>query len=367
MHKRVMALSSRIANIQPKNVAGSEIKERAKKHLHMAQSGCVYWHGVFGGFYLNHLREGIYRHLINAENVLDTLDKTENISKYMIDDKPIIRLDNKDLSIHVDVEKRAEIIEIDDKLKAFNLINTISRKKEVYHNNIKGTSFFKKLDVKRKIEQKQFFNIYDFLGLKDKVIKKALVYDSGNKGAFIDHFIFGRYTLQDMVYAKDKNIKELSEMPYEIIKGKEYDSSFIEMSKTEDVKERDIQFGIKKRISLDKDDGFAVSYSLRNLSSKKVQGFFATELNLSMYNESLSQERVFKNTDTLILDDQWSSMQIKIKTDSPVEIWTVPIYTVNGSEGGLGRTYQYLKMLFKKKVCLKTEDTMDLTFEVKIK
>ena len=40
-------------------------------HLYRGQCNCGYWHGAFGGIYLPHLRNAVYRSLIAADNLLD--------------------------------------------------------------------------------------------------------------------------------------------------------------------------------------------------------------------------------------------------------------------------------------------------------
>ncbi|HBE44868.1 MAG TPA: hypothetical protein DDW17_05280, partial [Deltaproteobacteria bacterium] len=46
--------------------------ENAKKLLFMAQCNDSYWHGVFGGLYLPHLRASVYNNLIEAENRIES-------------------------------------------------------------------------------------------------------------------------------------------------------------------------------------------------------------------------------------------------------------------------------------------------------
>src|SRR5213082_1120245 len=40
-------------------------------HLWKAQANAPYWHGLFGGIYMAHVRSAIYHHLIKAENAAD--------------------------------------------------------------------------------------------------------------------------------------------------------------------------------------------------------------------------------------------------------------------------------------------------------
>ena len=42
-------------------------------HLHQGQSNDCYWHGVFGGIYISHMRLATLEHLIAAQDLADTV------------------------------------------------------------------------------------------------------------------------------------------------------------------------------------------------------------------------------------------------------------------------------------------------------
>ena len=48
-------------------VRGQE--QEALDHVWAAQCSCGYWHGVFGGVYLGHIRAANYAHLLAAEEI----------------------------------------------------------------------------------------------------------------------------------------------------------------------------------------------------------------------------------------------------------------------------------------------------------
>ncbi len=52
-----------------KTIRGEEAfpQGEAIQEILRAQCNCAYWHGVFGGIYLTHLRDALYRHLLQAE------------------------------------------------------------------------------------------------------------------------------------------------------------------------------------------------------------------------------------------------------------------------------------------------------------
>lgn len=67
MHKRMLGLSERLARLPVKQ----QTKEMQKK-LYQSQANDAYWHGLFGGLYLPHLRRAVYSNIVELEAMLDT-------------------------------------------------------------------------------------------------------------------------------------------------------------------------------------------------------------------------------------------------------------------------------------------------------
>jgi alpha-amylase len=64
LHKRMLHVSDRVeacGRLSPSRARA------ARDFLYRAQANDVYWHGVFGGLYLNHLREAAWSNLLRAE------------------------------------------------------------------------------------------------------------------------------------------------------------------------------------------------------------------------------------------------------------------------------------------------------------
>jgi hypothetical protein len=113
MHKKMLLLSEKIAQ-----------NAEAREFLWRAQCNCAYWHGVFGGLYLGHLRRAIYENLIRAQASL--MAKTS-------EDLQLLRLDfDKDgaeeilvwgpkLSLGLDPDQGGGLFEICHLPRALNL------------------------------------------------------------------------------------------------------------------------------------------------------------------------------------------------------------------------------------------------------
>jgi alpha-amylase len=66
LHKQMLRVSAMVAEMPP----GPEA-DLARDHLHQGQSNDCYWHGVFGGIYISHMRLATHEHLIAAEDLAD--------------------------------------------------------------------------------------------------------------------------------------------------------------------------------------------------------------------------------------------------------------------------------------------------------
>ncbi len=66
LHKQMLRVSSGVDAMTP----GPE-RTLALDHLHQGQSNDCYWHGVFGGIYISHMRLATLEHLIAAEDLAD--------------------------------------------------------------------------------------------------------------------------------------------------------------------------------------------------------------------------------------------------------------------------------------------------------
>ena len=67
LHKQMLRTSAKV-DAMPDGAA----KARALDHLYRGQSNDCYWHGLFGGIYISHMRLATFEHLIAAEDLADS-------------------------------------------------------------------------------------------------------------------------------------------------------------------------------------------------------------------------------------------------------------------------------------------------------
>src|SRR5207248_536456 len=118
----------------------------ARQELYRAQCNCPYWHGAFGGLYLPHLRNAIYRHLIGAHNALDDAEGRTgprvalDVADYNLDARQEVRLENERLIAFVRPALGGHVYELDVRPASTNVLATLDRRPEAYHGVIAAAS-----------------------------------------------------------------------------------------------------------------------------------------------------------------------------------------------------------------------------------
>jgi len=133
MHKRMLALSARFAAL-PEDRRDDDLRTL----LHLAQANDGYWHGLFGGIYMPHLRRGIYGQLVALEARLDAIAPRPAMETIDLDHDGATEtfLHNDAVQIVVRGDGSAALRELDAYALAQNFGDTFRRHAEHYHRRV---------------------------------------------------------------------------------------------------------------------------------------------------------------------------------------------------------------------------------------
>ena len=127
MHKKMQALSalSRARGDHPE----------VRRAIGRAQCNDAYWHGVFGGLYLPHLRDAVWRNLASAEGALR---KGEGLEWERLDfdgdGQEEIWVHSAEFSALVSPHRGGAIEEYTVFARGINYANVLTRRREAYHD-----------------------------------------------------------------------------------------------------------------------------------------------------------------------------------------------------------------------------------------
>lgn len=131
MHKRMLALSARLAALP-------ESYPELTADLYRAQANDAYWHGLFGGLYLPHLRRAVWNNLVALEGKLDALQARPAVVAVDLDldGKTELLAHNNLLQLALRDDGLAAAHELSSYAFSHNFGDTLRRYHEHYHDKI---------------------------------------------------------------------------------------------------------------------------------------------------------------------------------------------------------------------------------------
>jgi hypothetical protein len=347
MHKKMLLLSERAAR-----------NDEARNYIWRAQCNCAYWHGVFGGLYLGHLRRAVHENLIKAQALLME-NPGQDIELLQLDfDKDgaeEILIFSQNLSIGLDPNRGGGMFDICHLPKAINLSDTLTRRPEAYHRHINEAR------QDGGASNAGIASIHDLAGAGDKDLERLLVFDSYTRSSLLDHFLLPGTTPEGYASNNYPESGDFAQGRYLVEKADvQSDHAIVEMSRTGQV--NGVGFKVSKTIRAGKDARVIFEYAFECQGHEPVSTLYGCEFNLTLYSDvdreryyripEADRRREMKETGS---EDKLTRFELVNDPDRlcasfsfsrPVSAWFFPLMTVSKSEKGFERTYQGSSLLF---------------------
>ncbi len=368
MHKRMLYVSDKLNSIK---AAEPKIKE-ARNFLYNAQCNCSYWHGVFGGLYLHHLRNAVFTNLINSQKAMEGLEKPKALPRSEVldidkDGYDEIFLESPALNVFIKPASGGSILEIDYKQKSLNVVNTLTRRPEAYHKKIKERQ---NVNNKTSCPGNGVASIHDAIVSKDKDLDNFLNYDLYQKAFCLDHFLSPGANAENFAKAKFREAGNFiqSSYKYDIQKTTAGLAVLFEKTGVVTVNEQPRLLKLDKTLRLDaKDAVVGISYKIKNMLDSEIAVWFGSEYNMSLMDPEFCKIGELLAIDKLEIEDEWFKVFLEYKLSKKADVWFCPVETVSESEAGFEKTYQELCVLFNWKIALKPGQhwSVDINFSIR--
>lgn len=365
MHKKMLALSTALEQLRTekeKNPEAEKLWEAARTHLLRSQCNDAYWHGVFGGLYLPHLRQEIWRSLIRAERTLDKFFHPQedcwtdsSIGDIDGDGREEITMSNPLLTACFDPSEGGMMVELDIKPLGFNLLNTLARRFEAYHRNIEKSE----AEVGAG-DNSESVSIHDLD--KSEAARKhhgRLAFDRNRRCSLIDHFMDKKTGLDQV---KNEDYTELGDFAageYEYNLDSAESQPVLTLAREGQIDHGGIfPFRLVKTVRMMYNQGLIkIAYELENRSDKPLDFLFGVEMNFALLSGQSPEIYLhFPGSDGLTwppassgdrpginnvqITDRISGFLLDLQTEPAAGIWWFPVETVSQSERGYDLTYQ---------------------------
>jgi alpha-amylase len=358
MHKKMLAVSAKVQTLSRKRKPPDEL-ETARDELFQGQCNDAYWHGVFGGLYLPHLRSAVYHHLLKAERVADEVlhsgDEWIDVQEtdFDGDGRQEVLLHTPDQNLYLDPNRGGALFELDYKPQAINLLDTLARREEGYHHKLVHPHNPTGI-------QEEVASIHNRVTVKEEGLEKLLHYDWHRRSSLLDHFLGEETTLEAFSQSQYRELGDFVTEPYQHrlrrLKGRLQLRFFrdghlwtvegsvpITLSKTLSVPHKGTTLGIK--------------YRLENRPAQPITLWFGVEFNFALLAGSAPDRNYWVDGHQLEdprlvsageipeakrfgLRDEYLGIDIALTLSRPATLWRFPLETVSQSEGGFERVYQ---------------------------
>ena len=369
LHKKMLHIHGKLSRLPE----GPQ-KDEALEYLWAGQCNCAYWHGVFGGLYLNFLRSALYSRLIAAE---DTIDRALHADggwleleqkDFDFDGKEEVIINGPDLGLLLSPSGGGTLLELDFKPRRFNLLDVLTRRPEPYHCNI-----FELTEGRCPAEGVQ--TIHQVAHVKESGLQDLLIYDSYRRASLVDHFFLPGTCLDD--FAREPDVWEAGNFvgeAYNVAAAGVADGvARVMLTKEGSVRAAN---GNTMPVSMSKTVTYAAqsgeinyAYQLVNTGKEDLKSDFAVEFNINFLAGNASDRYYFTPEHTLDernlfsrgelalvqrfgLADEWQGIKTEFAFDRPATLWRLPLLTVSQSEDGLERVYQGSTIIPLWRLCL---------------
>ncbi|MCX6074304.1 MAG: DUF1926 domain-containing protein [Campylobacterales bacterium] len=180
--------------------------------LYKLQTNDPLWHGVFGGLYLPNLRDNAYRYLIECENIRYGTKTAIVTDTNELDGYLKIKAVTPELIWRFDCACGGQLVELDVREKCFNYQNTLTRRKEAYHQKLFSPKEEKSIPMEEGID-----TIHHVSVEVDKSLRDALIYDWYLKNSFIDHISDGSFTSENFRHCTFREYGDFANQPFELL------------------------------------------------------------------------------------------------------------------------------------------------------
>ena len=358
LHKRMLRVSGKVAALP----AGA--RDGALDDLLRGQSNDVYWHGLFGGIYLPHLRLATVAHLIGAEDVADRElggSVAATRADLDLDGREELRLASDGQVVTVDLDEGAGIGDWDIRAARHALGSVLRRRPEAYHEVLRAGAGADQKAASG--DGSALASIHDIVRSKEAGLVEKIRYDDHERRSGLVRFLPAEASATSFGAGEQADIGTAIGA----------DHRLVELSAQRAVMEADVVVRtpdgnrgatVTKTIALGGSrlaPTLDVEVRVRNTSDGVIRGRLGQEWSLmllggggnpSAWYEVGGKRRSHDGSGTAVgatsisQGNDWVGLAIESRPSPAADAWWAPIETVSNSEDGFERVYQGSSLLF---------------------
>jgi hypothetical protein len=372
LHKQMLRVSAAVDAL-PAGVARGE----AVDHLYRGQSNDTYWHGLFGGIYIPHMRAATLGHVIAAEDIADgatgRLDATERLD-LDLDGRDDVRLASAGQVVTVDLDEGAGIGSWDIRAARHPLAAVLRRRPEAYHEAVR-----REPDPGPEAEGRAT-TIHERVLAKETGLAAHLVYDGYERRGGLLRILPIEATPADWRAGGGLDLGDLVSGPHEVLR--------LEQGRLVVGREATVAGGTALRATKEialgggrLDPSIRVTIGLEHRGGPPLRvrigiewptlllggggnpaAWWEVDGTRSPHDASGTANHIAR----ISQGNDWLGLEVETNVEPSAEAWWAPIETISNSEAGFERVYQGSALLLSWKVRLDSDGAWRVTIDQRV-
>jgi alpha-amylase len=348
----------------------------ALDHLYRGQSNDCYWHGLFGGIYIPHMRAATLGQLIAAEAITDreggTLESAELVD-LDLDGRDEVRLASAGQVVTVDLDEGAGIGSWDIRAAGFPLGAVLRRRPEAYHDKIRH-------EAQAASESAGAASIHEIVRAKEAGLADRLVYDGYERRGALVRVLPTETSPEDWRAGGGPDLADFVDGPWEVVT---LDPGQLVVQRKGGVA-GGTELAVTKRLWLGggtSDPILRVSVEIEHGGGPPLEARIGIEWPTLLLGGggnpaawwSVDGTRsphdgsgVADGIDRIAQGNDSLGVEIETSLSQAVDAWWAPIETVSSSEAGFERVYQGSALLLSWRVGLDSNAAWRVTVEQRV-
>ena len=355
LHKQMLRASASVAAMPE-----GDKKERALDHLYRGQSNDCYWHGLFGGIYISHMRLATFEHLIAAEDLADSValrPPSAELTDTDLDGIDEVLLTAPGQRIVVDLAEGGAISSWDIRAARHALAAVLRRRPEASHALLREHEARSGQGPDAGDGSGGTTSIHELVRVKEPGLAELLTYDRYERRSGHVRFLDPHATAGGWATGRAVERGDFLDAPFEV---GEMDVAWLSLARAGSVRgpAGSQAVTVEKRLQLAGDrrtPELELIVVVENRSDAPLVARIGTEWNLTMLGGGGNPAAWYEVGGTrsghdgsgtatavtqVVQGNDYIGLALTTTPEPAADAWWAPIDTVSNSENGFERVYQ---------------------------